>query len=321
MKKTYRELMEGVKDGSVKIDLCGHKVREYWGREHVIEQYEHIVSGSKGEYDGAWNKTFFSNGSKKTDAEMRAYYDTKLRMPFEIGQQIFEHRDFSCQLCGKNFILVYLSDNRLGFTGFYDKKDKGFKVQEQCSFGKVEPFKGTIKNECGVLVFANRFDRAVFPDSDFEDKYSEEFDISSLRGRYNIAKYKMERFGIAYGQLSNMCIGVYVNQEKDSIIIGNPYILDKRTEGMTGDKEELGKLEGHEMVGKICIDVWRFEGGDKVRLGNVYETLKNEGKDVVEVPCLKGEWDFVHYFDMNMTVKGEDEARDLDVYARFKRRS
>jgi hypothetical protein len=312
-----RELMEMVKSGEVVVDLAGHDRPDAKG--HLIERYEREVEMSLGSNDGKWHR---SDGEMRpvaeVDADMRAHFLFKLDMEVEPDGHMYDMREeHECRGCGQSLSWV-LTNNVLKLRGYFDNKTSDFTMHPfdyVCPYATPKPTTGQIRVKT-KLVFANFF-REV-EDSDDKEARIGEWSLCNLAGRKNITRYKAER-NVAYGQMGNMSVGIYVSDDKKSVIVGDPYIFDSRCEGMS-DAEykkakknpELKKLAGHTMAGRVSCEVWRWEATD-LSLIKSLKKFKEDNKDrgfvTLDVPT--GLWSFEHYFDT-------ETCPEEGVYARLR---
>lgn len=299
-----KDICEGVKAGIVEIDDCGHYVHD--PKEWIAEWYNDEVEGANGKSDGKWT---LRNGKsmEQVNKEMRDHYTKILNQ--NVGENntlhCFEHT--YCFNCGVNYKYI-LRNNKLELRLHYDSNaiakrpflgsyQGDFVINEnRCEFEHIKPYGGKINIESS-LIFANFF---KYPDGP-EDKIYNEFSLNCHAGRVRISDYKIKNYNVAYGQLTNTSYGVYVHPTKNSIILSSAWIKDVRASNLTqeefdalteNDWKGLAKIEEHECQGTVCCDVWRWEAGDKNKLGDNF----NKDRDYVEVECEKGEWNFMHYY-------------------------
>ena len=93
---------------------------------------------------------------------------------------------------------------------------------------------------------------------------------------------------VGYGQTGNMTLAVFVSNDRKTILIASPY----------NDEHEENTIEGYELVGKICCNVWRWQCADTSVLEKYGTTIDEnfiEDNIVIDVP--KGEWNIKHYYD------------------------
>lgn len=312
----FSELVERVKRGEVTLELAGHRANN--ARERLIEQYERTAAGAAGENDGKWTPLDGAT-MEETNARMRAHYQQKLDAEVDdddmLSGFLFDVEEQECRGCGQRLRWV-LSGNVLGLRGFYDHELGDFKKHPPefvCPHATFRPRTGRIAVR-GKLLFANFFDEVE--DGPKKDKYKPEWSLSSDKGQENITRYKAER-NVAFGQLSNMSVGIFVSPDKKSIIVGDPYIAERLMEEMSeeeadkADEKALSVIEGHQLVGTICCDVWRWEATDQNTVKDIRKFRRdNKDRGYVELDVPHGVWEFAHYFH-------NDEPEDETVYARL----
>lgn len=225
---------------------------------------------------------------------------------------VFPHsQENYCFNCGKRLGIVF-DGSKLLVSASFDSGSLRFVPGGRCKYECVLPFVGNLETS-GTLVFTNFFRCGDTPAG---KEYTEKFDLNCVAGCRNIMKHKLSTYGIAYGQMGNMSVGVYVNDACDSIIIGDPWVYDRRVDSMTEeefalcDKNSLSDIEGHKTVGSICLGVWRFEAGDKKNLGELYSELVARNSERIEVDCVPGTWGFTHFYDVTNECG--------PIYSRFK---
>ncbi|MFW5890723.1 MAG: hypothetical protein ACOCUI_00730 [bacterium] len=280
----YYEILEKIKSGDIKIDLFGHKTH--------CDPKEKLVR-------------FYSQEKKimETCDELKEHLDKIFNHNYKIGDSLFNLPEIHCLRCGYDFYFIF-DGNKISLRRYHDE----FKMHittKRCELEYVKPMTTEIIT-AGCLVFTNYF---ICEDCPKEEEHTPEYNLNGLRGRRNIASYKAKYQNIAYGQMGDMAIGVFINSNKDSIIIGNPYISDVRTEYLSDEEydnltdkdwKELRKIEEHEYLDKIFLDVWRWEAGDKKALGPLLDEVKEREyrNEVIEINCKPGIWQITHYYDM-----------------------
>jgi len=312
---TLQEILEGIKAGTIAVDFYGHS--PYEALERIISDYERNVDNANGAGDGGWGK-HDEEPAEDWDKRMRKHFQQKLDSEYEPGEDMFDMPQMDCYHCGLMLYWVFDGD-RISLRRHWNEKD-WVSTEDRCEFETLKPMVTSIKTD-GNLVFTNFF---RCEDSEEGKKYTSKYNLNSIGGRQNIAAYKAKNHNIAYGQMGNMSVGVFVNEAGDSIIIGNPYVADEFIDGLSEeeyekvssekDYEELSVIDGHKMVGSISLAVWRWEAGDKEKLGPLYDEVKErEYTDIVEVKCAPGEWEVIHYFD----IAGRDEP----IYSTLKKKA
>lgn len=304
----FSEILKKVEAGEITLDCYGHRVND--PLERLARHYHNLLDGANGGKDGQWNLRE-DETMEEINARMREHYQRHLDFNFEEGDEIFETPEVYCFKCGMNHHWVYDGD-KLSLRCHFQRDDskwggKLVNVQDRCPLEKPSPMVTRITTS-GTLVFTNFF---RCEDCEKEDKYTEKWSINGLQGRMKIAEWKAKNQNIAYGQLSNMSFGVFVNEAGDSIIIGDPYVADSFLDNLTDEEyeeyekngpsyEKLSEIEGHKMIGSVCCDVWRWEASDKETLGPLYDELLNRDykADRVEYKCQPGTWEVTHFFDL-----------------------
>lgn len=319
----FQEIVMKIKNDEINLDSCGH---EAWSPDkHLISHCEHLVEYANGKGDGTWsireNET-----TDETNLGMRKFYQRMLDNEIEENQSIAgSYEAEHCSGCGERLQWV-LNGNKLTLREFYNdqiqvpgKKWQGafdlHPLDYRCPYEHPIAFGGEIKIS-SRLIFVNFF-RGI-EDAPEGKKYTREWSLNDLIGRDNITKYKCATQNIAYGQMSNMSIGIYVNENKDCVIVGPAYHPAECEEYDSDEafEEAIKKpvFDGFEMVGTICLDVWRWEATDLATIGEenydkLVEDHRNRG--IVEIDVKHGIWKFEHYFD-----RTEDEFEDL-CYSKF----
>lgn len=310
----FHEIGQKIKSGEITLDSCGHQISTH---RTLIDIYNDIVANANGAGDNKW-RVCEDESKSDINLRMRKFYQGHLDQDYHDEDTIhfpFAHSE-KCFGCGENLSWIFNGD-RLTLREFYnpDKPRKRpdlfgsmgdfdrYPLDYRCPYEHPKPFCGSIK-VTSPLVFVNFFRNSEDAPSDVQ--YSDEWSLSYLRGRENITRHKCSQ-NIAYGQMDNMSIGVYVNSTKDVVIIGpayHPVEWDPESHEMTDEeyKTALSKplFDDFEMVGTIDLRVWRWEATDLNTIGiENYDALK-EDQDcygVVEIDVQHGAWNFEHYFD------------------------
>lgn len=217
-----------------------------------------------------------------------------------------------CYYCNKPLCMVYLGDNNVVIINSeiaYNCSKTGEKISDyihtSCSLSDITN-KGYLETNIhvknGQLVFANFFENEKLYDFDEDKRYKDETNICYVTGRNNLMQH-LARKNVGYGQTGNMYIGVFVSNDKKSIIIAFPY----------DDEGEDNKIEGYKLDGKISCDVWRWQCADTSVLekyGTIIDENFMEDNIVIEVP--KGEWNIKHYYDL---ISDEDYNKNNRIIA------
>lgn len=305
---TFQEIVEKVKTNEITLNLHGHKTHHNL-KQLLIKDYEETIQLSLGKNDNKWSQRP-NKSVEEINEEMRKFFKAKLNCEVEETKEIstwsFESQE--CIGCGEKLSFI-LNNNSLDLQFYYDHNKNDFTqfpADYICLYAIPKPFKGKI-NVSSKMIFANFFTH--IEDEPEGKKYTQDYSLSTLKGRENITKFK-ESNNIAYGQMSNTSIGIFLHPNKKSIIIGNPYIADEILDKMS-DKEykEYKKtnkklpsiIEKHKLIGNISLEVWRWECTDIKTLDKNYNKIiqdfKKRNINVVEVNTEHGTWEFEHYFD------------------------
>jgi hypothetical protein len=299
---TFREIAEAIRSGKMVLDFAGHRVNVT--QEAFLKNYDELVALSKGKNDGKWiNRK--GEPVEKVDAQMRDHYQRQLDIEYNQEEWLLLVGGY-CFGCGEDLQWT-LTGNKLQLRGHYEEIPGSmagdfvnYPADYVCPFVKPQPTQGQIKiTSC--LVFANFF--RDFDDSPKEHEHSREWSLSSLAGRKRITEHKAG-LNVAFGGMGNMSIGIYINQTKDSIIVGPAF---HPAEGENFDTEEEYReavskptFPGYRLLDKICLDVWRWEATDLDTIGpNNYDKLVEDHKyrGLVKIEVPHGIWEFRHFYD------------------------
>lgn len=301
----FKDVCEKIKSGEIILDQNGHEPHGT-----ILDYYEETVADANGARDGKWN---YSGDEDRAaaDAKMREWNQEELDRKIVEGQ-INYRPETRCWRCGQRLYYVLLGNTFKACTVIHhdDWKIRPTLVQDKCAYSEKKPLTGTLK-VTGKLLFANFF--LHVEDTPNGDRYGEEWSLNYHAGRANITKYKAEN-NVAYGQMGNMSVGIFLHPNKKSIIIGDPYIAERNFEKLCdelGDEKanelyddpaeykKLETIEGHEFVEKISCEVWRWEAADRNDLNQEqYDALaeRQSYSGLVEVEVEQGNWQFEHYY-------------------------
>jgi hypothetical protein len=360
-----KELYEKLETGEITLDSNGHRLdsierikdsikRDIEHNEEMLEKYTKVCSGEltvkeafddkeKEEKDAEhYNsmKTFYKGFLERkiipvSEMEEFKFWDTRLRIMSDGG---------NCFKCCKRITLILLDKNTIGYAQYnVDPNPEGetwrervangakdrHTVADRCQFADGIPYgTGTIKID-SKMVLANFFEAGDHQppellDCKEKDEYADEYSLNNQLGRLNIQKYKASN-NIAYGQMGNMSLGVYLSRNKKKVVLANPYWEDRHSDlhyetpkdqRPVAHAEKYIKQHGLEYIGDICLDVWRWEATD-------YEYVKQFNPSCLEDNCdyhildvEKGDWEFTHYFDSKGRSKENSYKDDeWEIYA------
>lgn len=321
-----REICEKLRSGEMTLDFAGHYIGIDLNR--LLERYDEQLELENGSNDGKWS-TDDHQTIEQRNQSMREFFKKGLDREVSEEQSGFKclHDLRQCSNCGESLHWT-LTGNKLQLRNHYVEdssarlgiRDENYPVDYICPYNKPKPFESQIEIR-SKLLFANFF--ISIEDTTDSKKYSKEYSLESVAGRYGIASYKANQ-NVAYGQMTNTCIGIYLNEAKDSVIIGprlhpaeyGDYDTDQEYE----DAMSKPLFPGYEMVGELGLDVWRWEATDLLTLektGVSLEQLHEQHacRGVVEIDVRHGIWRFQHNEDV-VRVTGDEKQFNF-VYARM----
>lgn len=290
MRYTIEEFEERVKNRDFNIDFKGHSFDE-------MSLYQEIEFG-----------IFSAKKFRKVINDKPLIH----KLDVSVGEVIFKISPIriKCDFnCGEYFTLFLKDINTISLcrkNGGYGTDNPKIEYTNNdcdCHFVETKVKKGIIRLE-DEIVFNNFFrdnNGYLVKDAPDDMEYSVEYNLNTLRGRESITEYKLGQ-NVAFGQMSNMCIDIYINEEKSNILVVNPYPNDYTIRYL-----ERGSYKN---MGNICLDVWRWEASDK-------KTLKKMGYNFsdsdISFEVKSGDWEFNHYFD------DRNFSDDSDIYSELKR--
>jgi hypothetical protein len=293
---TYQELKKGVKHGTIKIELGGHTTKfsgyyEETPREHFLSYFR-----------------FFDNGTFNNEMYGRQV---------NIGQTLFWMSiigDSQCETCGE--VLCYvLKDEKTLILGKFGKDTwvENEVCAKPCTDGL--PTYGGHINIKSKMVIANLFrtkkqNIPKFQDEPEKPKRYSDYTLCSHFGRANVCNFKQKQ-NIAFGQMSNTDLGVYLRKDKQKIILAYPYWKDVWIEenwdnSKGGDMKDQNipphpmhsKMRMYDYIGDIDLCVWRWEAGDLDEIKPLNPTCFSDNHmDVHILDVKQGKWKFEHFYD------------------------
>lgn len=352
---TQKEIMNLLKEDKFKFSFSGHTndngeraikdaKRSVLGSLEFVDMYNNeMITGlelakSKGE-DYQRNEGLSAIKLADIDKEIAYYRDRlksfeerKIKETEQIDWSSF--REFHCFKCGMELNYILLDENTIGL-GATTSMNKEDIWDCTCSFkdgAKGHSYYITVPT--GELVFANYFDdrktyteadkdRDCYIDNDrkemeiFEpkDKWSRELSLNSHAGRIGLMNHYSSKHNIAFGQMGNMSVGIYIKKgKKDRIVISSAYLSD-RVE--SDDKELASKsekfLKEHRLLGCISLEVWRWMAADMsiLKKNKISIKLAKKGDyrdENILVKVKKGKWKVTHQFRTDDC----DQDKDLE---------
>ncbi len=298
-----RQICEKLRSNEMTVDNAGH----YTGYDlkYILERYEDYLKLSAGSNDGKWN---FRDGKsvEEINEGMRKFYESRLDQ--ELGQEdhIIGFLDGTqCINCGQ-YLKYVLTDNKLQLRNYLDYDLNEFlnhPANYFCPFNKPEIFKGKI-NVSDKLYFVNFINEIL--DAPEGEKYDNKYSLNTIAGRYAIGRYKLEH-NVAYSQISLGSVGIYLNKDKTSIIVGHgchpaEYASYESDEAYSA---AISKpvYSGYEKVGEISLQVWRFEATDLTTINKNKAVIP---EDYCELDVPHGTWLFENYSEINRVSKKDE---------------
>lgn len=338
---SLKDLCENLKAGKVTINLNGHNKNHpaYIGRatKDILRHYGHLCDGANGEF-------FKDDDDEDKKARMKDMYKMQLEHTLKAGENIMSlggSDGLYCFECGSRTPYILQDINTITVGSDYNEKNKGKPHSEGCKFKDDVPYgKGQIEIK-SKMILANFFhaedeEGETIPElSDTPEgmEYTTEYDLNSTGGRLAITEHKAKN-NIAYGQMGNMSVGVWVNKDKTKVIIADPYWEDTYYDSFWNPdtnsyppEEEIPEPpikkyiedNGLKHVGNISLSVWRWEATDFDYIKQFKPNLLGDeyhDKHIIDVK--KGKWDFVHYFDVKSSQNPKEVYKDTkgwEVYA------
>jgi hypothetical protein len=302
--------------------ISGLEFHRDYHPEKIKEIEEGIAKGKPYGYtdnEGKFHPEDVQKGLEYHKQSIFHFENTKLKAGDSAAGS--RDRNFHCFKCGEDFPLVLLSATEIG-VGPNWKMQAARKTDCTCPFPKgMRPVTIRFNVPTGKLVFANFFDDRKTTDKkeDDCDCYASERDgkttmevfepkdkwkssINDFIGRVKLMKHYASKFNIAYGQMGNMSIGIYVNRTGDKIIIGCHCPEDCDEDRKMVKQWKRYKKQGFKMVGELSLEMWRWMACDKSILDQYQIPLKEEGDryGVHTVEVKKGKWKMTHRYDSDL---------------------
>jgi hypothetical protein len=306
MSISYQEICEKLRTGEMELDTSGHDI--ITNKDSFLQRYDEIVAYSQGSNDGEWGKSDPSgHKSSITDEQMRDHFKEILDKTYNQEDKLggFEFESETCGLCGEKLRWV-LTGDKLQLRNHVVSNPKArfgiefvnYPAEYRCSFEHPQPTTGRILVK-SPLIITNYFNG--FDDTPQGKEHDQEYSLCSLAGRKKITEHKVQS-NVAYGQMGNTTVGVYINEKHDTIILGpayHPAESQNLTEKQYKAAIKKPVFEGFKKLKKtISLSVWRWEASDVKTIGKEgLNKLKELGKDFVRLDVPHGVWEFKHYYD------------------------
>jgi hypothetical protein len=333
-KTTLTDIVEGLKNGTYSIDLKNHNIgfngnnEPYQERikDDIIRNFQHELDGANGKFDNTWSER---EGKSKEDVNksMREFYSFTVNREVEVGEKLRIMSDLhKCSCCGEGFNIILGENNTITLGPAYYHLNEG-KLDITCPIGIPSHTTGKIE-VTSELIIANFFrildekQDGISDDAPKDMRYSDEYSLNDFAGRRNVTKHKAETHNVAYGQMGNMGMSVYVNEDKTKVILTECFIeSDKKLETL----KNMGFTLVNDHSEYISLSMWRWEATDINTLlkqnnynleentkESLIEAITEDVDDIALIDVAHGTWKFTHYYDTTPDPEDEDE---LFVYA------
>ena len=278
------QVRDGLRDGTIDIDFASHRGN---GEEYQRKQLVECLT--------RWIEHCYEKKAERG----QDFFDFVM-YPIEAGEKlgIIGGVEMYCFECGRNLPYV-LKDSKTISLGLTWEQEKNNEMDNTCPMkDKGKSFSFEIKVTSGKLVFANYFDDRKTDDQgnkveifEPEDRWSDKWSLNSALGRMNITRHYAEQHNIAYAQMGNMSIAVFVNKAHDGIIIGDT---------------ERRRIQKHTYVDEISLSVWRWMATDLAVLEK-HGIAPGEESIVLDVP--NGIYRVTNYYEFF------DSYRESPIYS------
>lgn len=264
------QIRDGLVDGTIGFDFAGHRSQpENWQRESLIKRLTSLIQHL---YD-----------DKSERPSVFDYGMRKLAAGENIG--LFGMTAY-CFECGRDLPYVLKDSKTITFGLTYSQKRLD-ETDNTCPMKDMgDSFSYEITVESGKLVVANYFDDRKLDANgkeieifEPEERFSEEFSLNSTLGRLNMTKHYAENHNIAYAQMGNMSIAVFLNKNHDGVIIGNT---------------ERKNINKHTYVDEISLSVWRWMATD---LAVLEKNSIELSEDAIVLDVANGVYKVTNYYE------------------------
>lgn len=300
------EILEKLKSGEIKFDFMGHD----GGNPNDDFQFDFTEHFSEILVDSlSFNLEYYTELENDNIKDWEGYRQRSLdflNKKIPKGERIaygLNSSEFDCEKCGKRFYFCLKDENTITlYPGFHMIEEENTDCQCEYS-GGVSPLTLEIEMETGNFIIGN-----FFPDKDkileIPNKNCRKDSINHFSGRRKRAKHLAENFNVLYGQMGNMSVEVWANEDNSEILITNRYFDDY--EDYSYDEKEIEdfkalkkKIEDEKFTsrGDLCLEVWCWEAADKAFLEKNNLPLDTNGNEHISIEGKPGKWEFTHFYD------------------------
>lgn len=288
---TLQEIFDKVKSGEIQIEYNGHGPNDL---KYMFNCEEEKIKSD----------LLSGDTSRIYDAK------TSLKSKTKVGSFIRGTYVSSCQcfLCDERFTYVLKDEKTIAMAGEFFRFDflEGKTLKEEyftpCAGAELHNSKcltSEINVPTGKIAVQNYFDSDEIYDLPKEIRYSNPT-INCLLGRNRLMQYLAKK-DVGYGQMGNMTINVYANQEEILIV-------DDYNSYMNPNKKLIKYLKrgNYKLLGEISLRVWRWMCADVSLLKKYGE----EPKDII-ADVTPGTYIVEHYVHALL-------EKDLPIWSRIK---
>jgi hypothetical protein len=318
----FHDLIRLYNEGTLKINFNGHFLADtdpvYHAKavkrifERLTGTYNHLIEYANGKGDGTWNRDKRDNDrtDEQWNADMREHYNRDLVRDF--SKWSLRGGDLRCDACG---CPLYIWSTGPDSVEIRDSWDIEAPITP-CAFPDIIPYGGTI-NITSDMVVGNYFrgvDNDFIADCPEDEKWEDEWSLNYYGGCRKRTEWKAANQNIAYGQMGNMSICVYMKKDGSRVIISDSGWYDS---GEDCSAPKGIDVKNYIQYGHISLAVWRYEVTDMNTLGvtdfaKFQDEQSEEYVDVHAIPVKHGKWKFTHYFDLKEREEGSNH-----IYADF----
>jgi hypothetical protein len=312
---TTKDILKGLKSGEIRLNSSKHLTND------VVRDLEWAIQDN----DELKDKAREENDQKMLEAWV-------LREQVKIGRPVTDLHDIYCWHCGTKLSLLVLDEKNVALLN-NDVRHADFKEGrynqlydenhiKPCEFFEVSQrgyLEANIEVPTGDMIFANFFREKKFYDQKpNRDRYIKE-SINAVRGRDALMQ-DLASENVGYGQMGNMSVAIFLKKDKKEIIVSTDYGYNDK------DGEYEVKHPGFTLLGKISLEVWRWQcadkkvlldGGEELPIELDYSTKKSDSyEDHIMMKVAPGKWNIKHYYDFFTDEK--EESTTAPIYSHLK---
>jgi len=287
------EILEKLKRGEIEFDFQGHDYGSL-DRNHLVEYCKESII-CKISFDLEY---FTENNEEGKFDDALKFLNKKIKK----GIKFANSAEFKCGKCSKRMNFCLKDENTIAlYPSFHMIANDDFNCV--CEFSKgVNPLTLSFESETGNLVIGNFIEdenEILRPPRNHVGR-----SIETFQGRRERAKYLADNFNVLYGQMDNMSIEVWANEDNSEILIIYPYFWEYEAYSYTGREQKdvkvlIKKIDNEKFTykGRLCLGVWCWQAADKKFLEENNLSLDTCGNDAICIQGKPGKWEFTHLYD------------------------